>query len=98
MEDLTYEHEALSSAEAMLRLLNNADFNKIFVKDFLEESLVTLGYNFASNVNMRTQIAEQIVARKHLRDFIDSIVTEGSLCKDRIEMVQSEYEQGDTND
>lgn len=96
MSELAYEYEAVNTARAMGRLLENEDFQKIFVKDFMEESLVFLGYNFASNPQSRNEYAEQIIARKHLRDFIDSIMQNGVSAQKAIDYVElnqgEEYE------
>jgi hypothetical protein len=92
VEDMTYEYEALNMGESMTRLLNNADFNKIFVDGFLKDDLVQLGYNFASNANMRNEFAEQIVARKHLRDYINVLISTGVQAKETIENIQYQSE------
>jgi hypothetical protein len=93
VDDMTYEYNALNEGEAMTRLLNNADFNKIFVDGFLKDDLVQLGYNFASQSNMRSEYAEQIIARKHFRDYINTLITTGLQAKDTIE--NNQYQEGE---
>ena len=90
MEELEYEYKAKELKDAMVRLLENKDFKKIFTDEFMHDSLVQLGYNFGSQANMRNNIAEQITARTYVKQFIDGIIVDGFQAEQIIEDTTAE--------
>ena len=76
-EELKEYEEAKSLRNSIFKLKRNKDF-KLFMKNFIDKSLVTLGLNLGIQPQMRGEINLQIEARRILNDFIDQAITYGN--------------------
>jgi len=75
----------LSKGEAVERLLKNKDFKEIILKDFLEQSVLSLSNNL-SNVKPenRQLIIEQLIARNALKYYLELIREDAYRAKEEL--------------
>jgi len=79
--------EAKALRNAIFKLKKNRDF-KLFMKNYVDKSLVTLGLNLGVQPQMRGEINLQIEARRILNDFIDQAITYGNNAEEVLNGVQ----------
>jgi len=60
----------------------------LFMKNYVDKSLVTLGLNLGVQPQMRGEINLQIEARRILNDFIDQAITYGNNAEEVLNGVQ----------
>ena len=79
--------EAKVLRNAIFKLKKNKDF-KLFMKNYIDKSLVTLGLNLGVQPQMRGELNLQIEARRILNDFIDQAITYGNNAEEVLNGVQ----------
>ncbi len=85
--ELKEYEEAKALRNAIFKLKRNRDF-KLFMKNYIDKSLVTLGLNLGVQPQMRGELNLQIEARRILNDFIDQAITYGNNAEEVLNGVQ----------
>jgi hypothetical protein len=93
MEEL---HNLVEKGKALDRLLNNADFKEIILTDFLEKSSLVLSSQLATiRQEMRGAIVEQLLARSHLRSYLNMVLNDANNAQAEINFQNSNKEEID---
>ncbi len=85
--ELKEYEEAKALRNAILQLKKNKHY-KMFMKSFIDQSLVVLGLNLGVNPQMRGEINLQIEARRVFNEFIDQAILNGNNAEEVLNGVQ----------
>jgi len=78
----------VDDAAALQRLMDNPDFDRIFVKKFVEAFAITNALNFGYlDRDARTRSLEQISARGVFTRFQDEILNDGAMAEEELKEV-----------
>jgi hypothetical protein len=92
-EDYIQAQRYLDLGESLNRLMKNEDFQKVFVEKYLKEDVIDEALAMAGQKeDTRHLMVERMVARGHLRKYMNYILETAMQCKQFINQYESEVE------
>lgn len=85
--------DCLSMSEAALRLIENPDFRKVVVDNYLNDYPLALLRNSAAvrgDSAQRNQLLEEARACVYFREYIDSVISSSENCHEEIRKIDEE--------